>query len=479
MADTEEVVRNAIEVLGKTQTQPASGAQHDATVDGPHLWSYAQEAALLAVSERKQGADHYTLITSPERRSMRIAANYADLYFASAEKTNKKMQFYWCGLAAFVVKDIKFAYQYVRENVLKGNWRSWSGPTVGSMALSHGSTPFEHALRTYDGLNKGNLWLFQDIFPSLWFYLTYAVTKDGQSTPARVDQYASTRNWNTYQTQAKQAIEQLPFNRPWMGRLKSWLAADPVYAQASDRYQQALQTSAMSTTAPARFAANSYMKQHQAQLASNDHGFMAPPSNFWPNFAEPYTILDEMRREWTRLANDGAAAARLDRVKLFPTTADMRQAFTNYTQQMNALNDAQRKNLQQTELVVVARQEQLNVLQPLIYDDQKLKETLDLNHYMSRNLGEWASAPIRVVFSAEASTDDESLRIDFDPSEGVMDSTGRLFRDMFGKPKKSLSDPADRMDYVNKIAAKFNKLMDRRRPYMEAQLRIIAGGLGA
>jgi hypothetical protein len=269
-----------------------------------------------------------------------------------------------------------------------------------------------------------------------------------------------------------------------MGRLKSWLAADQVYAQASARYQQSLQTSGMSmTTAPALFSANSYVKQHQAQLASNDQGFMAPPSNFWPNFADPYSILDEMRREWTRVANDGAAAGRLDRVKLFPTTSDMMQAFANYTQQMNAASAAQRTQLQQQELRVVARQEQLNVLQPLIYDDQKLKETLDLNHYMSRNLGGWASAPIRVVFSADATTKDDELHIDFDPAEGVMDGAfdrgGRLLRDMFGKPKVSLSDPNNRMDYVAKIATRFDRLMTQRKPYMEAQIRVIAGWLHA
>ncbi|MGZ8289574.1 MAG: DUF2515 family protein [Telluria sp.] len=44
------------------------------------------------------------MIADPERRAKRIAGHYAALYFDSAKKSNKKVQFYWPALAAFVVK---------------------------------------------------------------------------------------------------------------------------------------------------------------------------------------------------------------------------------------------------------------------------------------------------------------------------------------------------------------------------------------
>lgn len=83
-----------IEVVGSCTTNSRPGSQFNQDIDAKYLWSYAQEEALIAVSE--QGPDKcWRLITDPERRAKRIAARYADLYFRSVEKSKGQMQLYW------------------------------------------------------------------------------------------------------------------------------------------------------------------------------------------------------------------------------------------------------------------------------------------------------------------------------------------------------------------------------------------------
>jgi segregation and condensation protein A len=138
--------------------------QHTQNVERKYLWSYAQEEALVAVSE-KGGDGCYRLITDPERRAKRIAARYADLYFKSAEKSQGGMQLYWPALAAFVVEDIVEAYRYSREQVLNGGWRNAARTSSASALVSElvaDGSPYEHALRVYAALAKGNLSRFMD-----------------------------------------------------------------------------------------------------------------------------------------------------------------------------------------------------------------------------------------------------------------------------------------------------------------------------
>ena len=167
MADTVAEKGVTLEVLGQCMTNPTPGSQHDAKVEYRHLWSYAQQAALIAVSDKSEKDGCYHLITDPERRAKRIAAHYADLYFKSAQKSGGKLQFYWVALAAFVVKDIVVAYGFARTGVLQRDW-NWNAASIvrnsfaadlGSEAFTNNS-PYEHAIRTYSALAKGNLWLF-------------------------------------------------------------------------------------------------------------------------------------------------------------------------------------------------------------------------------------------------------------------------------------------------------------------------------
>jgi hypothetical protein len=62
-----------LEVLGKCMTNTTPDSQHDAKVEYRHLWSYAQQAALIVVSDKNATTGCYELITDPERRAKRIA----------------------------------------------------------------------------------------------------------------------------------------------------------------------------------------------------------------------------------------------------------------------------------------------------------------------------------------------------------------------------------------------------------------------
>jgi hypothetical protein len=462
------------EVLGTCMTNPTAGSQYTQTVEAKYLWSYAQEEALIGLSER--GADGcYRLITDPERRAKRIAARYADLYFESAEKSRGEVQFYWPALAAFVVKDIVEAFRYSRESVLNGGWRNMARTSamseLVSQAVADGS-PYEHAIRVYAALAKGNLWLFMDIYPWLWFFLEYGINKDGTLNASRLTSHVGQRDAATLQQQSRKAVQELPFGANWLGRLKTQQAGDTVYAEASKFFDTRPVWGGMDSGygqhAASAGQAHRYAKQH---VKDSDAGYRLPPSRYWPAFNEAYYVMEEERRELGRIAGDGAGLGKLQKVAKFGVTPEVRNTYSLLIAEFTARGDKAKFDKQKDELAEIAKQEQLNILQPLIYEDAKLIKTMDVNHAVSRYSGGFLSPRYAVVYSAAPKTDDPKLQTVFDEPKGPWDyATG---------PKHSLPNPVDRMGYVAKIAEDFNRLMDAKRQYMEAELRKIRGWLNA
>ena len=463
-----------LEVLGTCMTNSQAGSQHTQTVEAKYLWSFAQEEALVALSEK--GADKcWRLITDPERRARRIAARYADLYFKSAEKSQGQLQFYWPALAAFVVKDIVEAYRYAREDVLNGGPRNMARTSAASAVIStvvSDASPYEHALRVYAALAKGNLWLFMDIYPWLWYFLEYGLNNDGKLNANRMNSHVSQRDAGALQQQSNRAVKELPFGANWLGRIKTRAAADPVYAEASKFFDTKPvwtgDDGGYGQHQASAYQAHRYVKQH---VKDYDKGYRLPPSKYWNAFNEAYYVMEEERRELGRIAADGAASARLDKVAQFKVTDAVQKTYGILIAEYGASGDAAKFAKQKSELQAIAKQEQLNVLQPLIYEDAKLIKTMNMNHVISRYSGGFLSPAYAVVYSAAAKTSDPKLQTVFDPSAGVVDYvTG---------PKKSLPNPDDRMEYVARIAEDFNRLMSRDRSYMEGELQKIRGWLNA
>ena len=464
----------ASEVLGTCPTNTTPGSQRDRTVEARFLWSYAQEEALIALSE--QGPDKcWRLISDPERRAKRIAARYADLYFKSSEKSSGRVQLYWVALAAFVVKDIVHAYRYSRDKVLSGGFKNFvrtSAPSAMASLLGTGASPYEHALRVYAALAKGNLWLFMDIYPWMWFVLEYGIRSDGTVNEALLRDHVAKRQTDTLHVQSKTAIEELPFNGNWLSRLKGKLANDPVYEQARAFFAEPPVWMGMDSgygTFTANAAqAHMHVKRH---VHEHDGGYRTPPSGYWTAFQEAFYVLEEERKEMKRVADDAAALGRLKRVAQFQMTPDIESAYGAILDEAASDDSSDKFAAQQRELNNIAKHEQLRVLQPLIYDDRELVDTMNVNHLISRYLGASVSQPYELVFSASPTNEEPSLRVTFDQPTGIWDHiTG---------PKKVFPDPEDRMKYVDEIAARFNELMTEEREYMESELRKIKGWLNA
>lgn len=323
-----------LEVLGSCTTNPTPGSQHTQTVEARHLWSYAQEEALVAMSE--QGSDGcWRLVTDPERRARRVAARYADLYFTSADKSQGQVQFHWPALAAFVVKDIVEAFRYAREEVLHGG-------------------------------------------------------------------------------------------------------------------------------------AHRYVRQH---VKDHDAGYRLPPSRYWPAFGEAFYVMEAEHRELGRIVGDVGAAAQVQKVAGFGVTPEIEKTYSMLITEFKATSNSEKLAWRKRELEEIAKQEQLNVLQPLIYDDAKLTKTMDVNHKASRYSHGFLSPRYKVVYSAAPKTDDPELQTVFDPPTGIWSYlTG---------PTKSFPNPVDRMEYVERIAKNFHDLMTERRAYMNAELQKLRGWLHA
>ncbi|MBA4109695.1 MAG: hypothetical protein C0487_08895 [Leptothrix sp. (in: Bacteria)] len=458
------------EVIGTCATNAKAGSEFTREIDPKFLWSYAQEEALIALSEKgKDGC--YRLITDPERRAKRIAARYADLYLQSGRRTGNQIQLYWVGLAAFVVKDIVEAFRYSREEVLDAGWRNWlrtsTMPSLVSEAITEAS-PYEHALRVYTALAKGNLWLFMDIYPWLWFFLEYGFDRDGNVLSQRLTSHVEMRKTSTLQEQSRLAVEALPFGIKWLEALKKHLSSDPVRERAGQYFDGQVAWGGREAAYGQHEAQVAMAHRHVRQHVKNhDGGKRVPPSKYWATFKEAFYVLEEEHKELMRVANDGAANSKLQRVAQFGVTGEMRDAYQVLIKQASTSDKFQK---QKEELVILAKQEQLRVLQPLIYEDAALIKTMDINHMISRAVP-GLSPRYEVVYSAKPKTADQELRSTFDRPTG--------FWDQVTGPTQSLPNPEHRMKYVGQIAKDYNRLMSKKRAYMEGEIRKISWWLNA
>ena len=467
----------SIEVLGTCMTNTREGSQHDAKVEYRYLWSFAQQAALIAVSDKNPQDGCYHLIVDPERRAKRIAGHYASLYFDSAKKSDGKIQFYWPALAAFVVKDIVEAYRFAREDVLHREWKDIASAFRNSAASDLGSfmmtddSPYQHVLRTYAALAKGNLWLFMDIYPWLWFFLAYGINADGSLNKKRLDACLPERDWNTFQKASKEAIEELPFGPNWMSRLAGKLKNDHVYNAATQKFNVSAKWSTelgYGNRSVGLYQAHHYCRAH---VKENDNGYRTPCSGYWPKFKEAFYVMESEHIELGRMCADASAIAAVVKLRKFSATGAISATHKHLISEYSANGTIKRAGFQRDELVAIAEQEQINVLQPLIYTDALLKTTMDTNHWLSRLTDGWLSPKFRVIYRADAQNSDPELETVFDAPKTVVERfTGQM---------KSLPDARDRMNFVSQIAKDFNNLMTNKRTYMEGELQKILKWMNA
>ena len=472
MADTLAEKGVTLEVLGTCMTNTTPGSQHDAKVEYRHLWSYAQQAALIAVSEKSSKDGCYHVIEDPERRAKRIAGHYADLYFNSTEKSLGEIQSYWPALAAFVVKDIVEAYRFARTGVLQRDW-NWNVASIlrNSVAADIGSqiytndSPYQHVIRTYSALAKGNLWLFMDIHPWLWFFLEYGINSDGSLSKKRLDECLSHRNWETFQAASKNGVEQLPYGPSWVERLSTRLKNDVIYKQGKAYFDVPPIWTGSNGYGQHSSMVNAAHRHCRANAKNYDQGYRTPPGNYWRGFQEAFYVMEAEHTEMSRIAADKSATEAVMKCRRLQQTASVKKAYLTLIRGHGRKDATGKIKEQQLELATIAEQEQLNVLQSLIYDDSKLKETMDMNHQFSRQTDGWISPKFKVIYSAAGSNANPELETVFDPPK---DTKAR-----FLGSRDSLPNPDDRMKFVAEIAADFHRLMEQKRSYMEAELKKI------
>ena len=256
-------------------------------------------------------------------------------------------------------------------------------------------------------------------------------------------------------------LEGLPYTRKWLAAAKAKQAGDTVYAQAHKLNDTWVKVGSTSDKAH---------RHVQAEIPKRDDMHDVPRSPYWKKFKEAYTVLEAMRNETKRMADDGAASGRLETVAKFAVAKEIKEALAEISKGRSP--GKKQSASQQAELLLIAHHEQLNILQPLIYEDAKLKETLDMNHAYSRRAG-WLAPPFQVVFSAAKDTDDPELIVRFDPPESAWD--------WVKGSNKSLGSTTDRMEFVGRIAKQFNKLMlsPKYGPHMLSSLKNIRGWLNA
>lgn len=466
-----------LEVLGTCMTNTTPGSTHVAKVEYRHLWSYAQQAALIAVSDKNPKTGCYELITDPERRAKRIAAHYADLYFKSGEKSKGKMQIYWPALAAFVVKDIVEGFRFSREEVLQREWndassagRNSSIGDIGSFVFT-GESPYQHVLRTYAALAKGNLWLFMDIYPWLWFVMEFGVNPDGTLNEKRLTASPSERDWATFQTASKSAVEELPFGQNWLARLSTRLAGDIVFQKGRDFFKSSAAWSADDGYGHHGASAYSAHQHCKKNVHTYDNGYRMPPSKYWKKFGEPFYIMEAEHSELTSIIRDSKASAALLKIRRLTVTPEIQSAYSHLRSQFKTSNPEKKQIEKEQELAITAQHEQINVLQPLIYNDPRLKATMDANHKFSRWSAGMLSPEFKVVFAFDPQIADKSLKAIFDVPKNI--------KDRYLGSRKSLPNEEDRMGFVAEIARKFNDLMQDKLPYMENEMKKIRGWMNA
>ena len=250
-----------------------------------------------------------------------------------------------------------------------------------------------------------------------------------------------------------------------MGRLKERLKIDPVYRKASAYFENVPQwhpEMGYGQSGTMEYQAHTYCRAHVKEF---DNGYRAPSSGYWGKFKQAFFVMEAEHVELARMANDKKSLSALAKLQSFAVTQEISMSYQYLAEEHAEQTGDKKRAMQLNELLAIANQEQVNVLQPLIYDDPHLKKTMDVNHRFSRLTDGWLSPKFKVIYSAAAQNLDPEL-------ETVFDAPSSLKERLTGE-RQSLPDMQDWMQFVRKIAKQFDHLMATRRDYMDSELKKI------
>ena len=310
-------------VLAQTNNTPNSCVT--ASCDCATMWSLAQQFSTVRLCTTS-GEHRGKLIRDYSVRARRIAGTYARFYLEIEDggAPDKKGRYYWMALGAFASKTVACTFD------------AWQ---------VKGMTPFDDTV--WEGLGKGNFWLFCDISGWHWYRNMY---------PDSFKVCLKKRNTQSYVGAVRSQLRQLPWNAEALPVVKYLQASAEVIAgfEKVDAYEKA------------------------------------------------------------------------------------------------ALSD--RPRIQFKHLLDLANHEQGVILQPLIYEDSDFPSRIRLQRSALAN---WASPTIELVFSHACATEIESNK-NVAPED------------------VHLEDFESRMKWIIDAAEQFHNLMQRKKAYMENELKVMA-----
>ncbi|MBB3225403.1 DUF2515 family protein [Pseudoduganella umbonata] len=222
-------------IIGTTNTTPKSCVNTDC--DCNMMWSLAQQFSTKRLCVQT-GEHKGKLIRSYEVRARRIAATYARLYLETEEGGNPalKGRYYWMALGAFASKTV--ACTFATKRVL---------------AMSKGINT------VWEGLGKGNFWLFCDISGWHWYRNMY---------PKSFNQCLKARNTQNYVKEVKAQLNQLPWKDEALPIIKYLQVSNEVVAgfKKVDEYEDA---------PPRRRASIQF--DHLMRIAEHEQGVILQP----------------------------------------------------------------------------------------------------------------------------------------------------------------------------------------------------------
>ncbi|MFJ4114801.1 DUF2515 family protein [Pseudomonas sp. NPDC089758] len=141
----------------------------------------------------------------------------------------------------------------------------------------------------------------------------------------------------------------------------------------------------------------------------------------------------------------------LPKINLLQKTDDLIEGFSFIPEIEKLLPGKKRQNIQLKSLMAIARHEQIEILQPLIYESWGFQKLLDSQAFMEGHMG----VPRRL---AAMSTLCETDNPDYD----IVMTKGKLH------------NQNDRMEFITKIANRYHDLMTTETDYMEENIRTIS-----
>lgn len=219
----------------QTNTTSNSRVKIDCNCDT--MWSLAQQFSTIRLCTQT-GERRGKLVRDYSVRARRIAATYARFYLETEDggSVEKKGRYYWMALGAFASKTVACTFD------------AWQVKRMTHIDST-----------VWEGLGKGNFWLFFDISGWHWYRNMY---------PNSFDQCLKSRNTDNFVEKIKSQLSHLPWSKEALPIVNNLRVSKEIIAGFAEvkKYEQAV---------PARRADIQF--RHLMAIANHEQGVILQP----------------------------------------------------------------------------------------------------------------------------------------------------------------------------------------------------------